>query len=191
MKTDLPMVTCKGFIMDELKESDYLEYYFMTCSFENTKYLSFGPINSIPEARLALNSFYLNRKAIGLPSAYAIRKRPGDEMIGIIEYHTYFYNTNCAELGFILRPDYQHKGIMHKALKEMLKIGFYELNLSKVLVSYVDLNLASKKLVDDLGFKYESTRYGAFETHDTHEKRNIIYCSMYLEEFEVIYGNEL
>ena len=190
MKTDLPTIKGKGFIMDELKESDYLEYYFMTCSFDNTKYLSFGPINSINEARITLNCFYLNRKALGLPNVYAIRKKLGGEMIGIIEYHTYYYNTNCAELGFILREDFHHKGIMHKALKEMIKICFYELNLSKILVSYVDINYASKKLVEDLGFKYESTRYGAFLTHDTNEKRNIIYCSMYKEEYEVMLKDE-
>lgn len=190
MKTNLPIIKGKEFVMDELKESDYLEYYFMTCSFENTRYLSFGPINSINEARLALKSFYLNRKALGLPGVYAIRKHFNGEMIGIIEYHTYYYNTNCAELGFMLREDYQHQGIMHQALRHMVKIGFEELKLSKILVSYVDLNLASKRLVEDLGFRYESTRYGAFLTHDTHEKRNIIYCSMYLEEYEVMYANE-
>ena len=188
MKTELPMIKGKGFVMDEVKESDYLDYYFMTCSKENTSFLSFGSINSINEARIALIKFYLNRKNIGLPSAYAIRNKTG-QMIGIIEFHTYYYNTNCAEIGFILREDYQHKGIMHKALKEMIKIGFEYLELSKLLVCYVDLNTKCKKLVEDLGFKYESTRYGAFEMHETHEKRNIIYCSMYLEEYEVMQKN--
>lgn len=45
----------------------------------------------------------------------------------------------------MLREDFQHKGIMHKALKEIIRIGFQDLNLSKILVSYVDINYASKK----------------------------------------------
>ena len=183
MKSNLPVINHRLFKLRELNENDTLDYFFLVSSFETCRYLTFGPVSNVSEARLCLDKFYFSRQKMGLPGAYAIVNKK-DEMIGIIEYHTYFVQTNCAELGFILREDYRHKGIMTCALKEMIKVGFLYLGLSKIIVGHVDLNEECEGLVKRVGFKYEFTRYGEFETKDTHEKRNIIYYSMYKEEYE-------
>lgn len=184
MQSKMPLVNTPKFILRDLTIDDYLDYYFIGCDSFNTKYLTWGPFKNPLEARLMLEQYYLKRPLLNLPVGYAIELKKTNEVIGIIEYHTYFQNENMAELGFILRNDYHKKGIMSKALSIMLDLGFNYLNLDKVLVGHVDLNDDCKNLVLKMGFKYEYTKYGAFKLKDTLESRNIIYYTLYKKEYE-------
>lgn len=182
MKTKMPIINCSRFILREIELNDYLDYYFIGSSFETTKYLTWGPFENPGQARLMLEKFYVNRELFNLPNAYAIVNKRTNEMIGIIEYHTYFPHDNSCELGFLLREDYQGLGYMSEALKVMIKLGFSHLKLDKIIVGHVDINYKCKALVNKCGFKYEYMKYGAFIDKETQSPRDIIYYSLYKNE---------
>lgn len=180
----LPIIDLKKIILRPITLNDYMDYYFIGLSYENTKYLSWGPFESPLDAKIMLESFYLNQSSYSANHSYAIEYKKTKEMIGILEFHTYFLENNSAEVGFILREDFHHQGIMTMALKELIKFGFNNLNYNKILIGSVDLNDDSIKLIKRFDFKYDFTKYQAFRTKDTFEQRNIIYYSMYKYEFE-------
>ena len=184
MKTNLPVVKSKRIILREITLDDYLDYFFIGSSVSTTKYLTWGPFEEPKDAYHMLYKFYIHRQDVGLPPAYAICDKRSGEMIGLIEYHTYLPMQNCAELGFLLREDWQGIGIMKEALDIMIDLGFNYLDLDKIVVGHVDLNINCKKLIAKCGFKYEYSKYGGFTTKDTQEVRNILYYSMYKNEYE-------
>ena len=182
MKNKMPTINCSRFILREIKKEDYLDYFFIGSDFETTKYLTWGPFEEPSQALFALEKFYLNRNLFNLPNAYAIVLKRTDEVIGLIEFHTYFPHENSAEIGFLLRSDYQGKGIMTEALNQMIKLGFEYLELDKIIVGHVDVNLACKNLVKKCGFKYEYVKYCAFSDKETALPRDIVYYSIYKNE---------
>lgn len=184
MKNFMPVIKTKQFSLRDITVDDYFDYYLIGSSFNNTRYLTWGPFENPAQAKLAIESMYLPRPMLGLPVGYAIVDNKTNEMIGIIEYHTYFYEQNAAELGFLLREDYHNKGIMSRALSIMIDLGFNHLDLDKIIVGHVDINEACKRLISKTKFSYEYTRYCAFTTKDTNELRNITYYSLYKNEYE-------
>lgn len=179
----IPIIYDKQFIMRPLVEDDYFDYYLIGMSFETTKYLTWGPFKSQFEAKLMLDEFYINRPKNEGP-AFAIEMIKTKELAGIIELHSFSAEANQAEIGFVLRQDYQKRGIMTKALYYLLEIAFDYLNLDKVIVGHVDINLDSKRLIEKFPFRYDFTKYASFVTKDSHEMRNIIYYSLYKYEYE-------
>ena len=63
-------------------------------------------------------------------------------------------NLHC-EIGYTLNPHYQHKGYAREAIRNLLKYLFEELKKHKVVGSVDPENIASIKLLEDLGFKRE------------------------------------
>lgn len=183
MLNDLPIIKWKSYTISFVNKDDYMDFYFMASNLNTVKYLSFDCVNSINGAKMIFDTFYLKSQDNHLPPSFAIRNKKGD-MIGIINFHTYFLNSNCAEVGFILNETSQNKGIMTWALKEIVKLGFELYGYDKIIASCVDLNERSKKLILSCGFSYESVNYNSFITHGTKEKRNIIIYSMYKREYD-------
>lgn len=183
MPYNLPILKWKSYSITYVNKDDYFDFYFMVSNDNIVKYLSFDKVNTINGAKMIFDTFYLKAQDKHLPISYAIRNKTGS-MIGVINFHTYYLNSNCAEIGFILNESYQKKGIMTWALKEIVRLGFELLDYDKIIVSCVDLNESSKKLILNCGFNYESCNYNSFLMHDTLEKRNIIIYSMYKREYE-------
>lgn len=183
MKTYMPVIKNSLFTLRDITVQDSFDLYRFGSDFETTKYLTWGPLESVKEARLLIEKFNLPRVYEGLPVGYAIILNKTDEMIGIIEYHTYNRKDNSAELGFILNKEYQHKGIMTKALKIMIDLGFNHLELNKIVAAHVDLNHSSEKLLKKFNFKYEYKEDFSFKMKDTLELRDIIYLSLYKDEY--------
>lgn len=180
---NIPIIYDRQFIMRQITMDDYMDYYFIGLSKDNTRYLTWGPFENVLQAQIMLENFYLNRPVEEAP-AFAIEYSKSKEVIGMIEFHSYNKTLNQAEVGFILREDFHHRGIMTKALGYLLEYGFHTLNLDKVLIGHVDLNLDSKHLILKFPFHYEFTKHCAFRTKDTFELRNVIYYSLYKDEYE-------
>lgn len=181
LNNKIPIIFDRKFILRPIKEDDYLDYYSIGASFSNTEFLTWGPFWNLSEAKMMIDMFYLSNRDV---PAFAIEDRRSGIMIGIIEFHTYNSMQNSAEVGFILHEDFQHQGIMRQALGYLIEFGFNTLGLTKIIIAHVDLNIASKKLIEYYGFHYEYTSFGGFVRKDNGELRDIIYYSLYKYEYE-------
>lgn len=170
----------RNFILRELRLEDSNDFFEIANDFETTKYISWGPFSHITDCMIYLSD-QIKTSAI---YPYAIIDKKTKKMIGKINYHTIYENTNTGELGFILNKSYWNKGIMTACLKEMIKFGFEDLNLNKIIVGHVDLNESSKSVIKKCGFQYEFKRDQAFITKDDKSLRDIIYYSLYKIDYE-------
>ncbi|MEL6307223.1 MAG: GNAT family protein [Chloroflexota bacterium] len=88
---------------------------------------------------------------------WAITHSPDDTMIGSCGFHAYNPDNNHAEIGYELHPDYWRKGIMREAVTAVINFCFDELQVHRIEADVTVGNVASKGLLESLGFMHEGT----------------------------------
>lgn len=79
---------------------------------------------------------------------WCLSKNDNSKMIGSICLWNFSKNRKTAEIGYDLNPDFQGKGIMNEALKEIVEFGFKNLNLDLIEAYTHHNNESSKKLLE-------------------------------------------
>jgi ribosomal-protein-alanine N-acetyltransferase len=59
-----------------------------------------------------------------------------------------------AELGFWLAPEHWNKGVMAEAGEAVMRFAFQTIGLHKVTVGCISENLAARRVIEKLGFRY-------------------------------------
>ena len=93
---------------------------------------------------------------------WAITEKGKDELIGTIGFVNILKEHFRAEVGYILHPAMQGKGIMKEALAEVIRYGFAELKLHSIAAIIDPGNTASAMLLEKSGFVKE----GHFREHE-------------------------
>ena len=164
--------------ISEIKFQDRKYEYKIGKDSITTKDLNWGPFLKPNEALWALDEIILKRPDDGIPVGYAIEINK--KMVGIIDYHTYYKEINAVEVGYILHRDYWNQGIMTRCLKEIIKIGFNYLEVDKIIVGHLQSNEASKHVILNCDFKYESQKITEYKD----KSGVVLYYSIYKYEFE-------
>ena len=81
-------------------------------------------------------------------------------------------NLLGRELGYVLNKDYWNKGIMTEAVSKVVDYCFNTLKLNFLMASYFNHNIASKKVLENLNFKFYKdiiieTRYNNIKEKST------------------------
>ena len=81
-------------------------------------------------------------------------------------------NLLGRELGYVLNKDYWNKGIMKEAISKVVDYCFNTLKLNFLMASYFNHNIASKKVLENLNFKFYKdiiieTRYNNIKEKST------------------------
>ena len=63
-------------------------------------------------------------------------------------------NLSGRELGYVLNKDYWNKGIMTEAVSKVVDYCFNTLKLNFLMASYFNYNIASKRVLENLNFKF-------------------------------------
>jgi RimJ/RimL family protein N-acetyltransferase len=89
------------------------------------------------------------------PPAAATSAPPGT-VIGHVSLRWLSAEHRQGEIGFILHPDHQGKGYAHEAADEMLRLGFVEMRLHRIIGRCDARNVASARLMERLGMRREA-----------------------------------
>ena len=81
-------------------------------------------------------------------------------------------NLLGRELGYVLNKDYWNKGIMKEAVSKVVDYCFNTLKLNFLMASYFNHNIVSKKVLENLNFKFYKdiiieTRYNNIKEKST------------------------
>ena len=85
---------------------------------------------------------------------WALELKSERKVIGSIGLHAFqgLSGTPERELGYVLSPEYQHRGLMTEACSEVLRHAFEDLGLQSVRVSHFLRNDPSRRVIRRLGF---------------------------------------
>jgi ribosomal-protein-alanine N-acetyltransferase len=102
---------------------------------------------------------------------WGITYKEDNTYIGTISFHRLIKEHFRAEIGYLLHPDYQRRGIMDEAIKAVLDYGFNIMKLHSIEAHIAPANIASQQLLERNNFIREAYFHenhywnGAF--HDT------------------------
>ncbi|WP_144891788.1 GNAT family N-acetyltransferase [Flavobacterium tiangeerense] len=87
---------------------------------------------------------------------WAITLKDSPKLIGIIGHYRIKPEHYRAEIGYMLLPDYQRRGIITEAVKAAVHYGFNDLKLHSIEAVIAPENLASAKVLENNNFVKEA-----------------------------------
>lgn len=81
------------------------------------------------------------------------------ELIGCCGLRLYKNEKDIYEIGFHLRKKYWRQGFGYEAASAMIQYGFSALHAKELKAGHHPMNAASKRLLEKLGFCYETDNY--------------------------------
>lgn len=127
------------------------------CLYHFAKNPNVGPIAGWPPHESVEYSLNIIKTLFCRPECYAIVK--DDIPIGCAELlihpdGNHWWGEGSAELGYWVAEEYQGNGYATQACKMLIKHAFEDLNIQRIFASYKKENLASKRVLEKLGFEY-------------------------------------
>ena len=117
------------------------------------KMAGFNQFNNIAEAEKAAQE-YVKR-----PYSYAVCLRETNQVIGLVELYERGMDVNSGllqtkEIGFLIDPSFEGKGLMRDALRLVLDYAFGKMDQTEIWAGTFEQNIRSQKLLENLGFHY-------------------------------------
>jgi ribosomal-protein-alanine N-acetyltransferase len=153
--TPFPTIHTERLALRELEAADVNEIFFLRSDMDVLKYLDKEPEKSVDEAKKFIES--IKENTIHNNSIlWGIALRESHEIIGSICFWRILKEHYRAEIGYVLHPAFQGKGIMDEAIKAVLQYGFEAMQLHSVEANINPANIASMKLLEKNGFVKEA-----------------------------------
>lgn len=153
----VPQIYFDNYLLRDISIEDAKDMFEYGKDLEVVKFLSWGPYETVADARFSIKEYFLKRPERGLPVGYAIVDLSNHKMIGTIDFHT-LHDKKVAEIGYVLNKEYWNKGIMTKALRKVVEVGFYTLDYDRIVIGHLIDNQASEKVIVKNGFVFD--KYG-------------------------------
>ena len=139
----------------ELTPEDANELFFLRSDAQVLRYLDKHPAKSVEEAIAFIDT--INKEQLnGDTVMWGIALNESPVLIGTIGYWRMQKEHYRAEIGYVLHPAHQGKGIMDEAMKAVLQYGFEKMKLHSVEANTNPANAASQKLLEKNGFVKEA-----------------------------------
>jgi ribosomal-protein-alanine N-acetyltransferase len=87
--------------------------------------------------------------------SWAIEEKQSKKLIGTIGFWRFEKENYRAEIGYILNPKWQNKGIMNEALRVTIPFAFQQVGLHSIEAVIDPDNIASAKLLEKNKFRRE------------------------------------
>ncbi len=182
-----PKFETKRLILRKLSPSDAEDMYAYACRPETSKYLLWEPHPS-PLYTADLIRFLQKEYQLGKYGDFAIIFKDNRKMIGTVGFTSYDEKHSVAELGYVINPDYWHRGIATEALKAILSIAFHELRVQRAEAKYMPENVYSRSVMEKCGMTYEGMARSKMLVKGV--RRDIACCSILRAEYFEIYGEK-
>ncbi len=112
---------------------------------------------------------------------WALILKENGKMIGTCGFTAFDVQNNCAEIGYVVNPQYRGKGYAPEAVREIMRFGFMDLNLHRITARYIDGNSASFSVMKKCGMRYEGCAQSSMYIKGVY--RDIHTCAILSSEY--------
>ncbi len=155
-----PVIELGDIKLRDLMLSDRGGYFKMMSDPEAVQYLSDEDIpktlEDTDEEIKYWGGLYYRKQSI----FWAIADSKTDEFMGTIGFNNWNFHNQRAEVSYDLLSEHWRKGIMTRALRNVMIFGFKNMNLYRVEARTMLDNQPSKGLLEKVGFKQEGIQRG-------------------------------
>ena len=153
--TPFPNLETERLLLRRINDSDVNEVFALRSNPEIMKYIPRTLVKTIDDALehiAMINSKIENIEGIN----WAITCKDSPKLIGIIGHYRIKLEHHRAEIGYMLHPEYNGKGIITEAVQEVVKYGFNEMKLHSIEAIFAPDNQGSAKVLQKCGFIKEA-----------------------------------
>lgn len=153
--TPYPVLTTERLVLRRMSADDAPEMFFLRSDAGVLKYIDREPARSVEEAAAFIEMVNKNsdtNEAIN----WAITHKDSPKLIGNICFWNVQKEHYRTELGYVLHPGWQGKGIMAEAVQAVLHYGFHTMKLHSVEANVHPENIASVWVLERQGFVREA-----------------------------------
>ncbi|MBQ8356424.1 MAG: GNAT family N-acetyltransferase [Clostridia bacterium] len=175
-----PQLETERLLLRALRVTDAPDMYDYAKRPEVTRYLLWNPHPDITHTRRYLE--YLGgRYRLGQFYDWALISKKDHRMIGTCGFVRFDCPHNCAEIGYVLNPDYHGRGLMPEAARRVMQFGFSVLGLHRIEARYMVENTPSRHVMEKLGMTFEGVRRSSMLVKGLY--RDIGICAILANEF--------
>jgi ribosomal-protein-alanine N-acetyltransferase len=150
-----PNLETERLLLRRVDKKDVNEIFKLRSNVETMKYIPRPIVKSIEEALEHIGNIDEKIETNeGINWAITLKEDP--TLIGIIGHYRIKPEHFRAEIGYMLLPEFNGKGIISEAVNEVVNYGFNTLNLHTLEAIISPDNLASEKILQKNGFVKEA-----------------------------------
>jgi [ribosomal protein S5]-alanine N-acetyltransferase len=136
-----------------MSNEDENEIFVLRSDERVLQYIDIPKAESIEDARNFINKIN-NNISKNESIMWGITLANSNTLIGTICFWNIAKEDLIAEIGYMLHPNFQGKGIMQEAVGEVIKYGFQTMKLTSIVADLHYNNTKSLKLLEKNGFTY-------------------------------------
>lgn len=175
-------------ILRKINQNDYKKAYENWCNNDNvTKYLLWSTHKNVVETKEIYDKAikeYESDKTF----KWIIELKENGEVIGTIDVSKSFLQFGVCEIGYCIGEKFWNKGYMTEAYQEVIRFLFEECEAKLIVGEYMEGNVASGKVMEKCGLKYETRLRKRTQDKDGKENDLIVY-SYTIEEYKKDHSN--
>lgn len=177
----IPTLESPRLILRGMRVSDASDMYEYARRPSVTEYLTWEPHASEEETARYL-TYVGQRYRTGDFYDWAVVDKESGRMIGTCGFTSFNCSADSAEIGYVLNPTHQGKGLATEAVLRVLDFGFTELNLHRIEAHFIQGNDASRRLMERVGMQFEGFARESMKIKGRY--RTIGTCGILRREFE-------
>ena len=178
----IPTLETERLTLRGMRVSDAPDMVEYACRPSVTEYLTWEPHASVEETRQYL-TYVGQRYRTGDFYDWSVVDKASGRMIGTCGFTSFNCPADSAEIGYVLNPAFQGKGLGTEAVRCVLEFGFEELHLHRIEAHFIQGNDASRRLMERVGMTFEG--YARESMKIKGKYRTIGTCAILREEYRL------
>ncbi|MBR3836557.1 MAG: GNAT family N-acetyltransferase [Clostridia bacterium] len=178
---DIPTLETPRLVLRKILPQDLEDMYDYSRDPETSKYLLWEPHTSREYTRTHIRYLQKEYQSASFFDWALIHKETG-KMIGTCGFTEIYERKRCAEVGYVLSPRFHRMGLAPEALQRIMDYGFKVLGLKKLSGRFMEDNLASRKVLERLGYQEDTVKREYF--YKRGKKQQILTYSITDKEYQ-------
>ncbi len=179
--THIPTLETERLTLRGMRVSDTEDMFAYAQHESVTRYLTWTPHPNLKHTKEYL-TYVGQRYRTGDFFDWAVVCKEDGRMIGTCGFTSFDFTSDCAEIGYVLNPEYHGRGLATEAVREIIRFGFEDLKLHRIEAKFMKENTRSLKLMERVGMRFEGYAREAMKIKD--EYRTIGRCAILQREWE-------
>jgi [ribosomal protein S5]-alanine N-acetyltransferase len=151
--TPFPNLSTERLTLRQMKREDENEIFNLRSDERVLQFIDIPKAVTVEDARKFIEK--INKSIPENESImWAITLKDDDKLIGTICFWNIATGAMKAEIGYMLHPEFQGKGIMQEAVIKVIDYGFKTMRLNTIVADLDPKNSPSLKILEKNGFVY-------------------------------------
>lgn len=166
--TNIPEIETPHLVLRKIVPEDAADMFLYSSRADVTEFLTWSP-HKTPEETVRYVRLLQKKYAAGAFWDFGVVEKASGKMIGTVGFTSFETDTNTAEIGYVISPEFSGRGYATEGALAVIKFGFAVFDVDKICARHIDGNDASASVMKKLGMSYITTYKNSFYIKNTYK----------------------